>query len=299
MIEEKPATGLPTHPADQTPLVDLPRYCARIGYDGPLEPTLAVLRALHVRHPAAICFEAIDALLGRGVDLAPAAIDAKLIGAGRGGYCYEQNGLFLRVLRQIGFSAEGLLARVNWMAPPGAPLRPLTHMALKVTIDGTPWLADVGFGGCVPTAPLQLDTDAPQQSPHELFRLRMVDRDHQLEVLLGDQWQTMYRTDGRPQHAIDYELPNWYTATHPSSQFRHRLIVSRVTPEARLALAGARLTVRTPDGASERMMLDAAGIERALRDRFGLPVTPDWAAMIAHAAQDQGETWVPSPEAGR
>ena len=42
------------------------------------------MQALHV---AAIPFEAIDALLGRGVDISPAAVDAKLVGGRRGGYC--------------------------------------------------------------------------------------------------------------------------------------------------------------------------------------------------------------------
>jgi len=60
-------------------MIDLDAYCARIGYAGPRTPTLRTLRALHVLHPAAIPFENIDVLLGRGIDLDPAAIDAKLI----------------------------------------------------------------------------------------------------------------------------------------------------------------------------------------------------------------------------
>jgi len=64
-------------------MVDLDAYFARIGYDGPRAPTIDVLRALHALHPAAIPFEAIDVLLGRGVDLSPQAVDAKLIGARR------------------------------------------------------------------------------------------------------------------------------------------------------------------------------------------------------------------------
>ena len=68
-------------------MIDLDAYLARIGYDGPRTPTLETLRALHALHPAAIPFEAIDVLLDRGIDLDPAVVDAKLIGAGRGGYC--------------------------------------------------------------------------------------------------------------------------------------------------------------------------------------------------------------------
>ena len=103
--------------SSEAPAVDLAAYCARIGYDGPLTSTLGTLRALQALHPAAIPFEAIDVLTGRGIDISPQAVDAKLIAAGRGGYCYEQNGLFKRVLQAIGFEVEGLIARVNWNAP--------------------------------------------------------------------------------------------------------------------------------------------------------------------------------------
>lgn len=67
-------------------MVELDAYFARIGYDGPREPTLDTLRALQRLHPAAIPFEAIDDMLGRGISLDAAAVDAKLIAGRRGGY---------------------------------------------------------------------------------------------------------------------------------------------------------------------------------------------------------------------
>lgn len=266
--------------------VDLAAYCRRVGYDGPLEPTLETLRALQELHPAAIAFEAIDVLTGRGIDISPQAVDAKLIAAGRGGYCYEQNGLFKRVLRAIGFEVEGLIARVNWNAPADAPPRPPSHMALRVTIEGVPWLADVGFGSCVPTAPLRLGSREPQPTGHETFRLVPAGTELQLEAELGGHWAPVYRLLPAPQLDADYELANWYTATHPESHFRHRLIVTRTTPQARHILLGARLTVRSPDGATERRFLDADEIERELAERFGLPVDSDWRQIIERAALD-------------
>lgn len=272
------------HSEPTPPAVDLRGYCARIGYSGPLTPTLETLAALQELHPAAIPFEAIDVLLDRRVDLAPAAVDAKLLGARRGGYCYEHNGLFKRVLEAIGFEVEGLIARVNWMAPRDAPLRPPSHMTLRVTIDGEAWMVDVGFGSCIPTAPLRLDSTEPQQTGHEAFRFVPVAGELQLEALIEDEWRTSYRITGAPQLDVDYELPNWYTATHPSSHFRHRLIVTRTTPEARHVLAGRRLTVRAPDGTIERRMLTADEIERELAERFTLPVAPEWRPVIERAA---------------
>lgn len=268
------------------PAVDLAAYRRRIGYAGPLEPTLETLRALQELHPAAITFEAIDVLLDRGIDISPAAVDAKLIGARRGGYCYEQNGLFKRVLQAIGFEVEGLIARVNWNAPADAPLRPPSHMALRVTIDGVPWLADVGFGSCVPTAPLRFDSHDSQPTQHETFRLVPAGGEIQLEAEIAGRWAPVYRLLPMPLLDADYELANWYTATHPGSHFRHRLIVTRTTPHARHVLAGARLTVRLASGEAERRLLDADGIEHELAARFLLPVEPDWRPVIERAALD-------------
>lgn len=268
--------------------VDLAAYCTRIGYSGPLEPTLETLRALQELHPAAIPFEAIDVLLDRGVDLAPQVVDDKLIARGRGGYCYEQNGLFKRVLEAVGFEVEGLIARVNWQAPPDAPLNPPSHMALRVTVGGAAWLVDVGFGSCVPTAPLRLACREPQNTPHEIFRLTPAMHGLQLEASIAGKWQPVYRVVPTPVLDGDYTLHNWFTATHPSSHFRHRLIVTRTTPEARHVLADARLTVRGRDGTVHRETLNADAIERALAERFGLPVERDWRAVIERAAAAEG-----------
>jgi N-hydroxyarylamine O-acetyltransferase len=272
-------------PAAESPAVDLAAYCRRIGYSGPLTPTLGTLRALQELHPAAIPFEAIDVLTDRGVDISPGAVDAKLIAAGRGGYCYEQNGLFKRVLQATGFEVEGLIARVNWNAPADAPPRPPSHMALRVWIDGEPWLADVGFGSCVPTAPLRLGSRDPQPTAHETFRF-VPGPELQLEAEIAGRWAPVYRLLPTPMLDTDYELANWYTATHPGSHFRHRLIVTRTTPEARHILSGARLSVRSADGKLERRFLDADEIEGELAERFLLPVEPGWRPAIERAALD-------------
>ena len=63
----------------------LPRYLARIGYAGPVAPTMELLAALQAAHIAAIPFEGIDALTGAGDDIGADAVDAKLMGLRRGG----------------------------------------------------------------------------------------------------------------------------------------------------------------------------------------------------------------------
>ena len=270
---------------EDVPAVDLSAYFDRIGYHGSAEPNLATLRALTELHPAAIPFEAIDVLLDRGIDISPEAVDAKLIERRRGGYCYEQNGLFARVLRAIGFDVESLASHVRWMAEPGTALPPLTHRVLRVTIDGTPWLADVGFGSCVPTAPLRMDVSDPQPTQHDTFRFVRMGPQWLLQALVEDEWRPVYSIAAEPWLENQYEMANWYTSTHPTSHFRHRLIVTRTTPEARHILADGRLTIRRPDGTSDKRYLDAGEIMAALAEIFLLPVEPEWRALAERAAK--------------
>ena len=264
--------------------VDLPRYLARIGYDGPVAPTLEVLRALQAAHIAAIPFEALDVLTGKGVDVDAGSVDAKLIDQRRGGYCYEQNGLFLRVLQAIGFDAEVRLGRVRWMMAEDAPTTARSHLVIRVMLDGRPWLADVGFGAAAPTAPLAMDDPDPQPTVHEAYRIRQSHGEWLVEALLGDSWKAMYVFDDVPQQPIDIAVSNWYTATHPSSHFRHQLIVARASDTARYVLRDNRLTIRFTDGRVEQSYLTADEIETALADIFLLPVRPHWRPAIARAA---------------
>lgn len=264
--------------------LDLDAYCTRIGYDGPREATLATLQALHALHPAAIPFEAIDVLLGRGIDLDPQAVDAKLIHGRRGGYCFEQNGLFKRALLAFGFEVEALLARVLWAVPADAPPLPRTHMALRVMLDGEAWLADVGFGGCVMTAPLRMSDTAPQPTLHEDFRLTPVGRELLLSARLQDGWEALCSIALEPQLDVDFTVPNWFTATHPASPFRNMLMVARSGRDRRYALRNNRLTIRSADGMEQRL-LDPGQMEEALSDLFLLPVTPEWRPILERAAR--------------
>lgn len=265
-------------------MIDLDAYCARIGYDGPRQPTLATLRALHALHPAAIPFEAFDVLLGQGVDISPDAVDAKLMGARRGGYCFEQNSLFKRALTAMGFAVEGLAARVLWGAAEGAPLRSRSHMALRVTIDDESWLADVGFGGAVLSAPLRFAETEPQATPLGTFRLTPKGRDYLQELDTPEGWAALLLIGAEPHLDVDYVPYNWFTSTHPDSPFDKILMLARAAPEARYSVMNNRLTIRHADGRNERRELNRVELEAAVRDLIGLEVTDEIRGVLARFA---------------
>jgi N-hydroxyarylamine O-acetyltransferase len=268
-------------------MVDLDAYFARIGYSGPREPTLEVLRALQALHPAAIPFENIDVLLGQEIDLDPFHIDSKLIRSRRGGYCFEQNNLFERVLNTLGFETQGAIGRVLWMAAPDAPIPPRSHRAVRVALDGETWLVDVGFGGAVPTTPLRWVMNEVQPTPHEPFRLRAVDDEVLLEMKMED-WTPLYRLAREIPAPVDYEVGNWWTSTHPSSRFRRGLMVARTTPEARFTLLDNRFTIRAPGQPLQRRDLSVDEMREALGDIFGLTVDPEWSATLAWIVEKAG-----------
>lgn len=254
--------------------IDLDVYFGRIGYAGPREATMEVLSALQLAHPGAIPFEGLDPLLGRPVALDPASLERKLLRGARGGYCFEQNGIFWRVLTALGFDVTPLSARVRWMLPDDAPLGPLTHMLLKVETADGPVLCDVGFGGQSPTSPLRFEPGLEQATPHGLYRLMALGDGHfDLQMRLPDRWQTMYRFTQERRVMADYELGNWFTSTNPQSLFVNNLMVSRVAGERRLNLLNTDLTIYGPgDAVEERRIESAEELHRLLTEDFGLDV---------------------------
>jgi N-hydroxyarylamine O-acetyltransferase len=231
--------------------IDLDGYFKRIGYDGPRQPTLAVLRELHSIQPQVIAFENLDPLLKRPVKLDAAALDAKLVKGGRGGYCFEQNLLFGHVLRALGFKVQEATARVRWSMPPG-PHTPRVHALQIVEAEGESYLVDVGFGGNVATSPLMLKSRDEQATPHEPFRL--VEEDHRLvvEAKIAGEWTSLYATD----------------LAHPESIFDNGLLATRAEPDRRYALFNNALSTHKLNGGTEKRKLDARELRDALGDLF-------------------------------
>lgn len=236
---------------------DLQAYFSRIGYAGNPAPDRATLAELVLRHTLTIPFENFDPLLGRPVRLDPEALVDKLVHGRRGGYCFEQNGLFWRVLETIGFEVTPLAARVLWNMAEDA-ITPRSHMLLRVDLPEGPVTVDVGFGGAVLTGVLDLVPDVEQTTPHEPFRLLEQGGEWRQQIRIGDEWRTTYRFDLHPQLAIDFEPINWWVSTSPASHFTQGVTCARVLSDGRLAVRSGLFTRYGRDGSFERREVEDA-----------------------------------------
>jgi N-hydroxyarylamine O-acetyltransferase len=251
--------------------LNLNAYFERIGFVGSIAPNLLTLQALHLAHPMSIPFEDLDPLMGKTPRLDPQSLEQKLIRDRRGGWGYEQNILFLRALRTLEIPATAHAARVLLGRKAGVTT-PRTHMVLIADLGGVPYLADVGFGGMVLTAPLRLRADAEQETPHGTFRITGDDPEHTVEAKVGEAWRALYRFSTEPEHEVDLEVSNWYAATSPDAFLRNTLLVDRPAKGGvRNVLYNGELRTWTPGGQREkRKLATVAEMKEVLTTTFGV-----------------------------
>jgi N-hydroxyarylamine O-acetyltransferase len=248
---------------------DLDAYLARIGYVGPRDATLETLRGLHLAHGRSIPFENLDIQLGRPIRLDIQSIQAKLVTARRGGYCFEQNHLLLYALRAVGFDVTPLAARVRMGTTEPTPR---THMLLLVNLPDERWIADVGFGGDGLILPIPLIDGRPVDVFGWIYRLvKPADRTWLLQLERPEGWFDLYLFTEEPTPFVDYVLGNHFTSTHPDSGFVRTLTAQLARPEMRLALRDRTLFEQRPGAKTTvRELTDEDQVLRVLDERFGL-----------------------------
>ena len=246
-------------------------YSKRIGYSGTAGPDLATLTGLHRAHIGAIPFENLDIQMGRTVKLDPDALQAKMVRQRRGGYCFEQNSLFMLALQSIGFAPEAREARVRQNT--GGLMRPRTHMVLTMACKGREWLADVGFGGDGLLEPIALDGSSTEQAG-VVYRVAADDSVRVLQRHIAGVWEDLYALMPNPVHSIDVEVGNWFTSTHPRSPFVLNLTAQRIVDDARHTLRNLTYTI-TRGTAVQVQEITRQEVVPLLRDTFGLEVPED------------------------
>lgn len=262
---------------------DLDAYLGRINYAGPHTPTYDTVAGILKAHIASIPFESFDVLLGRPIRLDPEGLHAKIIAARRGGYCFEHASLMYAALEAIGFAPVRHSSRVVIFEPRHESVR--QHMFLTAAIDGVTYVIDPGFGPFACPLPIPIDgTPVPTSAPtHRLLRdgndwVLQITRD-------GEQIQGWISTM-EEEYPVDFEMMNYYIATHPASFFRHNILASTVTRDGRINVMNQDVNI-IRNGATELAHLpDRKALRTLVAEYFGFDLpeletikvdgVPDW-----------------------
>lgn len=226
----------------------LETYFNRIKIDEIQENSLENLQLLVKPHTREIPFENLNPLMNIPVKLDLESLIQKIIYGGRGGYCFEQNLLFMDVLKTLGYKVQPYAAKVT---ASDEQMNARTHMFLMVEVENSQFLTDVGFGGMTPTEPLRFETGLIQETPHITYRITENTEVFHLEYLKENHWKTLHTFDFQNQFPVDFQMANWYTSTYPDSHFKHQLSVARAGKDRRFGLRNNRLSVHYVNGETE------------------------------------------------
>ncbi len=216
-------------------------YLGKIGFVGEARPDLATLRQMHRRHVEAVPFENLDIQLGRHLSRDPRAAFAKIVEQGRGGWCFESNGLFAWMLETVGFKVRRLAGAV--MREKGGDAMIGNHLTMLVELDRT-YVADAAGTGLYEPVPLE-------EGP-----IRQGFRSLRLERLPGGWWR-FHNHPGATPPSFDFspavsddallESSCEWLQTDPGSPFVIHAIAQRQYPDRLESLIGRTFSVVAAD----------------------------------------------------
>lgn len=242
-------------------------YFRRIGYDGGVEPDLETLTGVHRAHLLAVPYENIDVALRRPVTRDPAAAFDKIVTRGRGGWCYEMNGLLGWALEEIGFSVTRVAGGVGRATFGDESVG--NHLVLRVDLD-RPYIADVGFGDGF-LEPVALAEGVHAQRGFT-FRLEKLDA----------HWWRLHNHQYGAAPSFDFvDEPgdpallerSSLKLQEDSSRFVSNVIMQKHTSDGIAALNGRSLRLVRNDAVETREIGDVDDYEHVLARTFALPTS--------------------------
>jgi N-hydroxyarylamine O-acetyltransferase len=250
--------------------MNLASYLARIGCRRAPRPDIATLRMLQRAHTLSVPFENLDVQLGRRITTDVRDAYDKIVLRRRGGWCYEQNGLFGWALSEIGFEVTRVAAAV--MRTKRGDVSEANHLALLVRTPDTDatWLADVGFGGSL-LEPIRLEARTYRHEPFRLGLRRLHDAYWQFWEDAGD---GEFSYDFRPEPASEAALARRcdFLQADPESGFVLNLVAQVRTQRRHTTLRGRVLTHRDAGGERVCTLASPDQLVQTLAGIFGLDV---------------------------
>lgn len=212
------------------------RYLERVGIRlDERSPSMGLLSELQLAHLISVPFENLDVFHGRGVSTDVESSLSKIVDRRRGGWCFELNGAFGWLLREIGFEVDYVSCRVFNDGDWGPPL---DHCALVVHLDGQRIFVDVGFGDCC-MVPVLIEDGIHEGVPRSI-RCKLSGGGFDLSDLQPDgSWANQLRVSFEPVSLANFDLRSDYLQTAPELSWSSKPFATRAT-----LADGSRITIR-------------------------------------------------------
>ncbi|MBT4159673.1 MAG: arylamine N-acetyltransferase [Gammaproteobacteria bacterium] len=245
----------------------LDAYLERIGFNGVPAADFETLAAVHRQHLLNISYENLDVQLGNPTTTSMESAYNKIVERGRGGWCYEMNGLLNWALTEIGFDIKRVCGGVARAHRGDSAIG--NHLVLITELDQA-YVVDVGFGdGFIEPVPLK---------PHKFSQRGF---DYELENC-GDGYWRMHNhaNGGAPSFDFtltpaDEELLSTQCKslqTSEDSPFMLALICQRFVEHGYEIQLGRMAKTVTTAGVRTELLDSADDLVTRLRDVFQLDI---------------------------
>lgn len=245
------------------------KYLERIGIEKRnIDPDLKNLNLLQKQHLLNIPFENLDIHWKRPIILDTNNFYQKIIAAKRGGFCYELNGLFNELLKEIGFQTKIISARVSKGNNDFG--EEYDHLAILAKIGDEEFLVDVGFGD-FSAEPLKFILNVEQIDENGTFLIRKY-TDEYFEVVKKDdnKWKSEFMFKNISRDLAEFtEMCNFHQ-TSPDSHFMKRKGCSLMLKNGRKTLVDNKFILTLNQVKTEFELNSEEEFNQILEREFGI-----------------------------
>ncbi len=248
-------------------------FLGRIGMDEntPVTHDTGFLGRVQTACVTHIAYENLDILKGKPLNLDADALFEKIVLNGRGGYCFELNGLLAHMLAEMGFSVSERFARFL-RGEKGIPMR--RHRVTVVSLPGDDYFMDIGVGQIAPRLPLKMEENLIQTQNGETYRFQKDSRHGWiLWELHGGEWREYLAIPDEAAYPVDFLQPSFFCENHPESVFNKQRMIAIKTETGRKTIDASTYKVFEGERLTEiREDLSDHEINERLKNEFFLNV---------------------------
>lgn len=213
-------------------------FFLRIGMD---ENTLVDMNPVFLGRVQTACvthiaYENLDILEGKPLSLKDEDVFDKIVLNGRGGYCFELNGLLACMLLKMGFSVSERFARFL-RGENEIPMR--RHRVTVVTLEDGEYFMDIGVGQIAPRLPVKMEEHLVQTQNGETYRF---ERDARHGWVLWElhhgAWREYLAIPNDIAYPVDFIQPSFFCEKHPDSVFNRQRMIAIKTDTGRKTVDG-------------------------------------------------------------